>query len=74
MTLKKRLNSSRNHFNGTIIYAGIYDREKAVKTPGVGYADVIGFDRPFITRSDLPNHIKKSKLDPRTFLGGDEKT
>ncbi|MDG3087464.1 alkene reductase [Vibrio hannami] len=69
--------SLREVYSGTIIYAGMYDAEKAVKTVESGFADMIGFGRPFIANPDLPNRIKNgyplAELDPNTLFGGDEK-
>ncbi|PSW19872.1 alkene reductase [Photobacterium sanctipauli] len=67
----------REAYQGTIIYAGRYDSEKAAKALNDGLADMVGFGRPFISNPDLPSRIKNdyplTAHDPNTLFGGAEK-
>ncbi|GJM62733.1 alkene reductase [Persicobacter diffluens] len=69
--------SIRTAFDGMIIYAGKYSQEKAEQAIDEGWADMIGFGRPFIANPDLPYRLEhKLELntpDPSTFFGGTEK-
>ena len=64
----------RNAFNGTIIYAGRYDSEKAQQAINDGLADLIAFGRPFVANPDLPYRIEHNlplaKHNPDTLFGG----
>lgn len=67
----------RKAFDGVMIYAGKYSAEKAAAAVRDGWADMIGFGRPFVANPDLPERIQ-NKLewathDPDTLFGGDEK-
>lgn len=66
----------RQAYQGTIIYAGRYDSDKAAQAINDGLADMIGFGRPFIANPDLPNRIKHdyplATHDPATLFGGAE--
>ena len=66
----------RQVYQGTIIYAGRYDSDKAAQAIHEGLADMIGFGRPFIANPDLPHRIKHNyplaMHDPATLFGGAE--
>ncbi|MGF1910009.1 alkene reductase [Vibrio kasasachensis] len=67
----------RDAYQGVIIYAGRYNTEKAAQALQCGFADMVGFGRPFIANPDLPSRIKHSyplaAHDPATLFGGNEK-
>lgn len=67
----------RQAYQGTIIYAGRYNSEKAAKVLNDGLADMVGFGRPFIANPDLPSRIAHgyplAEHDPATLFGGAEK-
>ncbi|WP_281646464.1 alkene reductase [Parendozoicomonas sp. Alg238-R29] len=67
----------REVFEGVTIYAGKYTPETAQKALDEGWADMIGFGRPFISNPDLPtriqNHWGWAAHDPDTLFGGREK-
>ncbi|MFM2587640.1 alkene reductase [Vibrio sp. TBV020] len=67
----------REAYQGTIIYAGRYNTEKAAQAVNDGLADMVGFGRPFIANPDLPNRILNdyplAQHDPATLFGGAEK-
>ncbi|TMS64473.1 alkene reductase, partial [Pseudoalteromonas sp. S1941] len=44
----------REAFNGVLIYAGKYTKARAQQALNEGWADMIGFGRPFISNPDLP--------------------
>jgi N-ethylmaleimide reductase len=64
-------------YRGTLIYAGRYTREKAEAALQAGWADLIGFGRPFIANPDLPYRLQHDlPLNPpdySTFFGGGER-
>ncbi|WP_370462308.1 alkene reductase [Oceanimonas sp. MB9] len=64
----------RNAFNGVIIYAGKYTPERAQQALKSGWADMVGFGRPFIANPDLPFRIQHGlPWNPPhrdTFFGG----
>lgn len=64
----------RKIFSGTIIYSGKYNKQKAEAAIGQGWADLIGFGRPFIANPDLPyrlkNNLPLNTADKETFFGG----
>ncbi|USD62652.1 alkene reductase [Vibrio sp. SCSIO 43140] len=66
----------REAYQGTIIYAGRYNQEKAEQALAGGLADMVGFGRPFISNPDLPNRIKHgyplAEHNPNTLFGGNE--
>ncbi|MCL4118921.1 UNVERIFIED_CONTAM: hypothetical protein GTU68_034672 [Idotea baltica] len=74
LSFKKSL---RNAFDGILIYAGKYTTEKAQTALQQGWADMIGFGRPFIANPDLPERIQKglswSVHDSSTLFGGGKK-
>lgn len=48
----------RDAFPNTLIYAGKYDGERARAALEAGWADMIGFGRPFVANPDLPNRLR----------------
>ncbi|NML22585.1 alkene reductase [Pseudoflavitalea sp. G-6-1-2] len=48
----------REAFKGTLIYSGKYSRERAHEALKNGWADLIGFGRPFIANPDLPYRLE----------------
>jgi len=44
-------------YTGAMIYSGRYDRHKADEALARGWADLIGFGRPFIANPDLPHRL-----------------
>ena len=67
----------RQAFPNTLIYAGKYDAERAREAISDGWADMIGFGRPFIANPDLPErircHASWAPHDPATLFGGGAK-
>lgn len=67
----------RQAFPNTLIYAGKYDAERAREAISAGWADMIGFGRPFIANPDLPERIRRhanwAPHDPATLFGGGAK-
>lgn len=67
----------REAFSGVTIYAGKYTPEAAAKAVAEGWADMIGFGRPFISNPDLPARIQNNwgwtAHNPDTLFGGAEK-
>ena len=61
-------------YPGTLIYAGKYTAERAEQALAEGWADLIGFGRPFIANPDLPERLRLGvELNPpdrATFFGG----
>lgn len=64
----------REAFKGTLIYSGKYNKERAEEALEKGWADMIGFGRPFIANPDLPYRMEHdlplNTPDPSTFFGG----
>lgn len=64
-------------YSGTLIYAGKYTAEKAEAALQAGWADAIGFGRPFIANPDLPYRLQHGLAlnppDHSSFFGGDAK-
>ncbi|WP_252145749.1 alkene reductase [Yokenella regensburgei] len=44
-------------FQGTLIYSGKYTKARAEEALANGWADLIGFGRPFIANPDLPHRL-----------------
>ena len=67
----------REAFDGVMIYAGKYSAEKAAAAIRDGWADMIGFGRPYVANPDLPERIQNgwewATHDPDTLFGGNEK-
>lgn len=61
-------------FSGTLIYAGKYTVARAEAALRHGWADLIGFGRPFIANPDLPERIRHglplNAPDAGHFFGG----
>lgn len=64
----------RMMYRGTLIYAGKYTLETAQAALKAGWADLIGFGRPYIANPDLPERFAKGlplkAPDASTFFGG----
>ncbi|MDV7104967.1 alkene reductase [Vibrio sp. TH_r3] len=64
----------RKAYQGTLIYAGRYNKNKAAEAIESGLADMIGFGRPFVANPDLPNRMKQgyplATHNPDTLFGG----
>ena len=60
-----------------MIYAGKYTRDRAERALEEGWADMIGFGRPFVSNPDLPARLQHgialAEHDPDTLFGGAEK-
>ncbi|QGL64052.1 alkene reductase [Stenotrophomonas indicatrix] len=61
-------------YPGTLIYAGKYTAERAAQALAEGWADLIGFGRPFIANPDLPERLRSGAVlnspDRATYFGG----
>lgn len=61
-------------YRGTMIYAGKYTLERAERALRNGWADLIGFGRPFIANPDLPYRLRHAlplnEPDRSHFFGG----
>jgi N-ethylmaleimide reductase len=61
-------------YSGAMIYAGHYDRARAEEAIGRGWADLIGFGRPFIANPDLPFRLRSgarlNEGEPASYFGG----
>ncbi|MEI6896242.1 MAG: alkene reductase [Psychromonas sp.] len=66
----------RAAYYGIIIYAGRYNATSAACAINDGFADMIGFGRPFVANPDLPNRIKQgyplAPHHPESLFGGGE--
>ncbi len=66
--------SIRAIFSGTLIYSGKYTKTRAEEALDQGWADLIGFGRPFIANPDLPYRLEHDLPlnEPRRdyFFGG----
>jgi N-ethylmaleimide reductase len=64
-------------YPGTLIYAGKYTAERARQALEEGWADLIGFGRPFIANPDLPERLRSGAVlnspDRATYFGGGAK-
>ncbi len=64
----------RDAFDGIIIYAGKYDKPRADEALQQGWADMIGFGRPFVSNPDLPTRLAHglplASHNPDTLFGG----
>lgn len=67
----------REAYSGLLIYAGKYDTERAEQALTEGWADMIGFGRPFVANPDLPyrlaNNVPLNEHNADTLFGGGEK-
>ncbi|SDN03376.1 alkene reductase [Ensifer sp. YR511] len=61
-------------YRGTMIYSGKYTAERAEQALQNGWADLIGFGRPFVANPDLPARLQLglglNQLDASTLFGG----
>jgi N-ethylmaleimide reductase len=61
-------------YKGALIYTGHYDRDKADEALAQGWADLIGFGRPFIANPDLPRRLlvgaPLNLANPQRYFGG----
>lgn len=61
-------------YRGTLIYAGKYTLERAEQALRNGWADLIGFGRPFVANPDLPERLRSGRPlaapDASRFFGG----
>lgn len=64
----------RAAFKGTLIYSGKYTKARAEEAVRKGWADLIGFGRPFIANPDLPyrleNDLPLNEPKRAYFFGG----
>ena len=64
-------------YQGVIIVAGKYTRERGAKILGQGLADMVAYGRPFIANPDLPRRFREelalTDFDPATLFGGTAK-
>lgn len=64
----------RAAFPNVLIYAGKYDADRARLAITEGWADLIGFGRPFVANPDLPARIRNGSTwaqhAPTTLFGG----
>lgn len=64
----------RRAFPNAIIYAGKYTAERAAQALAEGWADLIGFGRPFVANPDLPARLRAglplAEHNPATLFGG----
>jgi N-ethylmaleimide reductase len=67
----------RKSFKGTLISAGGYVRDEALKAVESGAVDAVAFGRLFISNPDLPKRLELgselNSYDRQTFYGGGEK-
>jgi N-ethylmaleimide reductase len=67
----------RKKFKGTLIVAGGFQADSAVRWLREGNADLIAFERKFIANPDLPERLRLGAPlnadDPTTYYGGGEK-
>jgi N-ethylmaleimide reductase len=66
----------REAFDGILIYAGKYTPEKAQIALAQGWADMVGFGRPFVSNPDLPARIQNgldwTAHEPSSLFGGNK--
>jgi N-ethylmaleimide reductase len=62
-------------FPGVMVYAGKYSAERARQALCEGWADLIGFGRPFVANPDLPQRLRVNaplaEHERATLFGGD---
>jgi N-ethylmaleimide reductase len=65
----------RPHYDGTLMVAGGYDRERGEEALTEGRADLVAFARRFLANPDLPRRFAEdaplNEWDEDTFYGGD---
>lgn len=68
---------AREHYRGTLILNGGYDRARADVAIEGGGADLVSFGVPFLANPDLPVRLATgaplNAPDPSTFYGGGER-
>lgn len=61
-------------YSGTLIFAGKYDQSKAEAALHAGWADLIGFGRPYVANPDLVERMQRglplAQPDASKFFGG----
>jgi N-ethylmaleimide reductase len=61
-------------YRGTMIYSGKYTAERAEQALQNGWADLVGFGRPFVANPDLPARLQLglalNQHDANTLFGG----
>ena len=71
VTFKQQL---REVFPGVMVYAGKYTGERAREALQAGWADLIGFGRPFVANPDLPERLRQhaplAEHERATLFGG----
>ncbi|MGO1625607.1 MAG: alkene reductase [Halomonadaceae bacterium] len=64
----------RERFNGSLMFCGFYDAERAERIIGAGIADAVAIGRPYIANPDLVErfHVgaELNEPDHATFYGG----
>lgn len=64
----------RSRFKGVILVTGKYNKVRAEEVLQQGYADMVGFGRPFIANPDLPARLQNNwpltSFDPSALFGG----
>jgi N-ethylmaleimide reductase len=67
----------RAAFDGVLMLAGDFNRERAEAALAAGRADLIAFARPFIANPDLPRRLREqlplAEFDPGTLYAGGPK-
>lgn len=61
-------------YRGSLIYSGMYTKARAEEALARGWADLVGFGRPFIANPDLPYRLEHDLAladgDRSTYFGG----
>ncbi|MDN6298224.1 MAG: alkene reductase [Halomonas sp.] len=64
----------RERFNGSLMFCGFYDAERAERIIGAGIADAVAIGRPYIANPDLVERFRVgaelNEPDHATFYGG----
>jgi len=67
----------RARYNGTIVVAGRYTKDRGSDIVEAGLADVVAYARPFIANPDLPRRFRENlplaDFEGTTLFGGDER-
>ena len=71
---EETVDAVRARFDGVLVLAGDFDRERADAALAAGGADVIAFGRPFIANPDLPRRLAErlplASFDPAVMFSG----